>query len=51
MADFPGHSVAIASMCTKKFECFDNIPTRGKYKFENNFLENLFQVLGEIIIY
>ena len=45
------HSVAIASTCTKKLECFDEIGTRAKCNFEHEFLEMVFQLLEEIIIY
>ena len=36
-ADFPGPSVAITSTYTMKLERFDEIRTRGKRNFENEF--------------
>ena len=51
MTDLPGRSVAITSTCTMKLERFDEIRTRGKYNFENEFLETVSQLLGRIIIY
>ena len=42
LADLPGHSVATTSTCTKKLEPFDEIRTRGKINFENEFLEMIF---------
>ena len=38
MADLPGHSVAITSMCTVKLEHFAKIGTGGKRNFGNQFL-------------
>ena len=51
LAELPGHSVATTSTCTTKLERFDEIRTRGKSHFENKFLEMVFQLLEEIIIY
>ena len=34
-----------------KLECFDGIRTRGKSNYENEFLEMVFQLLEEMIIY
>ena len=43
MADLPGHSVAITSMCTTRLECFDKFGTRGKRNFETEILEIVFR--------
>ena len=43
MADLPGHSVAITSMCTTKIGAFDEIRIRDKRNFEKEFLETVFQ--------
>ena len=51
MTDLPGHSVAITSTRTMKLEHFDEIGTWDKCKFENKFLEIIFQFLEEMIIY
>ena len=51
MADLPGHSVAITSTFQKKLERIDEIGVCGKRNFENEFLEMVFQLLEEIIIY
>ena len=51
MGDLPGHLVAITSTCAKKLEHFDEIGTLGKRKFESIFLEIVFQLLEEIIVY
>ena len=52
MADLhvPGCLVAITSMCMTKLEHFDEIRTRGKRTFENEFLNMVFRLLEEIII-
>ena len=50
LADLPGRSVATTSTCTTKLERFDEIRTRSKSNFENEFLEMVFQFLGETII-
>ena len=50
-ADLPGHSVGINNVCTIKLEHFDEIETRGKHNFQNEFLEMVFQFLEEIVIY
>ena len=46
-----GHSIATISTRTTKLERFDEIRTHGKDNFENKFLEMVFQLLEEIIIY
>ena len=51
LADLPGRSAATTSMCTMKLERFDEIRTRGKNHFENEFLQMVFRLLGGIIIY
>ena len=51
MADLPGHLVAITSMYTRKLGCFNKIELHDKCKFENEFLEMVFQFLEEVIIY
>ena len=51
MGDLPGHSVAITSMFHKKLERIAEIGVRGKRNFENEFLEMVFQLLEEMIIY
>ena len=51
LSDLPGRSVATTSKCTTKLDCFDEIRTRSKSKFENEFLKMVFQLLEEIIIY
>ena len=51
MADLPGYLVATISMYTTKLEHFDEIRTHGKHNFKNKFLEMVFQLLEEIIIY
>ena len=51
MADFLGHSGANISTWMKKLERFDEIGIRGKHNFENEFLEKVYQLLEEIIIY
>ena len=51
LADLPGRSVATTSTCMTKLERFDAIRTRGKSNFKNEFLEMLFQLLEETIIY
>ena len=51
MSDLPGRSVAITSTCTTKLECFDEIRTRGKCNFENEYLEMVSQLLKGIVIY
>ena len=51
LADLPGSSVATTSTCTTKLERFDEIRTSGKSDFENKFLEIVFQLLEEIIVY
>ena len=50
LADLPGHSIATTSTYATKLECFDEIRTRGKSNFENEFLEMVFQLLEELII-
>ena len=42
LADLPSHSVATTSTCTKKLEPFDEMRTRAKSNFENEFLEMVF---------
>ena len=49
MADITGRSVATTSTYTTKLEHFDEIRTRGKCNFENEFLEMVFQLLEKII--
>ena len=51
MADLPGHLVAMTSMYTKKSGRFDEIGIHGKRNFKKDFLEMVFQLLEEIIIY
>ena len=51
LADLPGRSVATASTCMMKFKRFDEIKTRSKSNFKNEFLEMVFQLLEETIIY
>ena len=51
MVDLPGCSVAITSMCTTKLEHFVEYRTCGRRNFDNKFLEMVFQLLQEIIIY
>ena len=51
MADLPGRSVAITSTCTMKLEHYDEIRTCHKCNFETKFLEIIFQLLEQIIIY
>ena len=51
LADSPGRLVATTSTCTAKLERFDEIGTHGKSNFENEFLEMVFQLLEEIIVY
>ena len=51
LADLPGHLIGTTSMYTTKLERFDEIRTRGKSNFENVFLEMVYQLLEEIIIY
>ena len=51
MADLPGCSVAITSICTTKLERFDEIRTRDECNLENKFLEMVFQLLEDIVIY
>ena len=51
LADLPGRLVATTSTYTLKLEHFDEIRTPGKSNFENKFLDNIFQILQEIIIY
>ena len=51
LADLPGCSLATTSTCTTKLERFDEIRTRGKSIFEDEFLEMLYQLLKEIIDY
>ena len=46
MADLPGHSVAITSVCAMKLERFDEIGIRGKRNFANERLEIVFSVFG-----
>ena len=43
--------VPTTSTCKMKLERFDEIRTRGKSNFQNEFLQMVFQVLVEIIIY
>ena len=51
LADLPGRSVNTTSTCTTKLERFDEIRTRSKSFFKNEFLEMVFQLLEKIIIY
>ena len=51
LADLPGHSLATTGMYMTKLECFDEIRTPAKVIFEKKFLEMVFQLLDEIIIY
>ena len=51
LADLPGRSIATSSTYTTKLERFDEIRTPGKSNFENEFIEMVFQLLEEIIIY
>ena len=51
MVDLPGCSVAITSTCMIKLEGFDEIRTCGKRNFEKEFLEMVFQILEEVMIY
>ena len=51
MAVLPCRSIAITSTCTTKLKCFNEIRTRGKYNFKNEFLEMVSQFLEGIIIY
>ena len=51
LADLPSCSIATTSMYTTKLEHFDEIRTRGKSSFENEFLEMVSQLLEEISIY
>ena len=51
LADLPGRSVATTCTCTTKLERFDKIRTCSKNNFENEFLEMVYQLLEEIIIY
>ena len=51
LVDLSGRSVATTSTCTTKSESFDEIRTRNKNNFENEFLEMICQPLEEIIIY
>ena len=51
MADLEGSSVLTTSTYTMKLERFAEIRTHGQSNFENEFLEILFQLLEEIIIY
>ena len=48
---YQGRSVATTSTCTTKLERFDEITTRGKNYFESEFLETVFQLFEEIIVY
>ena len=47
----PGRLIAITSTGTKKLKLFDEIRTLGKRNFKSEFLEKVFQLLEEIIIY
>ena len=51
LADLPGCSVATPSTYTTKLEHFDEIRTPGKSNFKNEFIEMVFQLLEEIIIF
>ena len=53
LADLLGCSVATCttSTCTMKLDHFDEIRTHSKSNFENKFLEMVFHLLEEIIIY
>ena len=51
LADLPGRSIATPSTCKLKLECFDEIRFLGKSNIQNEFLEVLFQLLEEIIIF
>ena len=53
LADLPGRLVATISTCTctTKLDRFDEIRTCVESNFRNKFLEMVFQLLEEIIIY
>ena len=51
LADLPGRSIATTSTYTTKLDCCDEIRTSGKSNLENEFLEMIFQLLQQIIIY
>ena len=51
LADLPGRLVATTSTCTTKLQRFDEIRTRGNRNWENEFLEMVFQLLEEIVIF
>ena len=51
LADLPGRSVATTSTYMTKLERFDKIRFFGNSNFGNKFLEMVYQLFEEIIIY